>query len=295
MKSLTVELIAKSEQHIKKRRGMSLPQYLKTLLTLDFSNKKIDEIGDLSVCKNLTVVYIDNNHLTKIWNLDFATNLTYLDLSNNNIGKMENLSSMRKLTDLHLGGNRISVVEGLEELSTLQELYLQNQQLKTDEKFSFKPTSLLALAESLCVLNISGNNVKTIKDLSVLKELQHFSAANNNLIDIEELEDVIELWPQLLVLDLSENPVCKERKYRDRLIVTATKLETLDGKDIHEINRQFLLNWKVAKEATRSRKEKQILTGSKHAYPPNDFDLSQCQNPGLFFGLTTWKLQTSVP
>lgn len=38
--------------------------------------------------------------------------------------------------------------------------------------------------ESLCVLNINNNNIEDIRELSVLKELQHFSAAKNKLLNI---------------------------------------------------------------------------------------------------------------
>ena len=39
--------------------------------------------------------------------------------------------------------------------------------------------------ETLCVLNINNNNIDDIRDLAVLKKLQHFSAAENKLNNIE--------------------------------------------------------------------------------------------------------------
>lgn len=39
-----------------------------------------------------------------------------------------------------------------------------------------------------------------------------------DFVYFQEVEDVISHWPQLLVMDLRGNPVCRERKYRDRLI-----------------------------------------------------------------------------
>lgn len=35
--------------------------------------------------------------------------------------------------------------------------------------------------DSLCVLNVSGNNIDDIRDLGGLRRLQHFSAADNKL------------------------------------------------------------------------------------------------------------------
>uniref|UniRef100_A0A3P9Q6S1 Protein phosphatase 1, regulatory subunit 42 n=1 Tax=Poecilia reticulata TaxID=8081 RepID=A0A3P9Q6S1_POERE len=268
MACLTVDLIAKSGKHFKKRRGISLLHYLKTLTHLHFSNRNIEEIGDLSMCRNLTVLYLFENRLTKICSLDFASNLTHLYLQNNNITHMDNLSNLKKLSKLYLSRNRISVVEGLEELSGLKELHLENQQLESGDQLLFDPMSILALAESLCVLNINNNNIEDIKDLSVLKELEHFSATKNKLLHIDELEDVFELWSKLLILDLSGNPVCKQRKYRDRLIVACQKLGTLDGKDINDITRQFLVNWKAAKESKKRTKKNKMLSWAVDVHPP---------------------------
>ncbi|XP_027861005.1 protein phosphatase 1 regulatory subunit 42 isoform X2 [Xiphophorus couchianus] len=241
MACLTIDLIAKSGKHFKKRRGISLLHYLKTLTHLHFSNRNIEEI-------------------------------------NNNITHMDNLSNLRKLSKLYLSRNRISVVEGLEELRGLKELHLENQQLEPGDQLLFDPTSVLALAESLCVLNINNNNIEDIKDLSVLKELEHFSAAKNKLLHIDELEDVFELWSKLLILDLSGNPVCKQRKYRDRLIVACQKLGTLDGRDINEITRQFLVNWKAAKESKKRKNKNTMMTWPVVARPPtNDFGFAESE------------------
>lgn len=43
--------------------------------------------------------------------------------------------------------------------------------------------------DSICVLNINNNNIDEIKDLAALRELQHFSAADNKLHDMEVNEN----------------------------------------------------------------------------------------------------------
>ncbi|XP_047205256.1 protein phosphatase 1 regulatory subunit 42 [Girardinichthys multiradiatus] len=284
MVHLTVDLIAKSRTHFKKKRGLSLLHYLKTLTHLYFSNKNIEEIGDLSMCRNLTVLYLYDNHLTNICSLDFASNLTHLYLQNNNITHMDNLSNLQRLSKLYMSGNRILMVEGLEELRGLRELHLENQKLEPGEQLLFDSRTLLALAESLCVLNVSNNNIEDIKELSVLKELQNFSAAKNKLLYIEEMEGVFELWPQLLVLDLSGNPVCKKNKYRDRLITVCRRLETLDGREINELTRQFLINWKASKEANKRRNNNEMSAWPVVTHPQtNDFDVGQGPHPGRIY------------
>ncbi|XP_074549970.1 protein phosphatase 1 regulatory subunit 42 [Halichoeres trimaculatus] len=280
MVCLTLDLIAKSKNHFKKKRGLSFSEYLRALTHLHFSGKNIEAIGDLSMCRNLTVLYLYDNHITNICNLDFASNLTHLYMQNNNITHLENLFNLQKLSKLYIGGNRIAVVEGLEKLCELKELHLENQRLAPGEKLLFDTRTLLSLAESLCVLNINNNNIDDIKDLAVLKELKHFFATDNKLHNMEELEDVFSHWPQLLRMDLSRNPVCKRAKYRDHLITVCTSLVILDGREINKTTRQFLLNWKASKEAKKIRNNQHVTNGSLLQNPlTSDFHVAQVSHP----------------
>eukprot|EP00066_Takifugu_rubripes_P004568 XP_003968023.1 PREDICTED: protein phosphatase 1 regulatory subunit 42 [Takifugu rubripes] len=251
MVRLTTELIAKSRSHVKRKQGPSSQEYLRILTHLHFSNKNIEDIGDISVCRNLSVLYLYDNQITHICNLDFASSLTHLFLQNNNITHIENLSHLQKLSKLYLGGNKIAVVEGLEKLTELRELHVQNQRLAPGEKLLFDPRTLLSLADSLCVLNVSRTNIDDIRDLRELRKLQHFSAADNKLQQVADLEDVFTHWPELLEMDLRGNPVCKRQKYRELLITVCRSLVVLDGKEINEVTRQFLINWKTFKETNR--------------------------------------------
>ncbi|XP_056307027.1 protein phosphatase 1 regulatory subunit 42 [Danio aesculapii] len=251
MVRLTVHLIAKLGSHSKSSRSESFQQYLRKLTHLNFSDKNIEEIDDLSVCRNLTVLYLYDNQISQICNLGFASNLTHLYMQNNNISCIENLSSLHKLSKLFLGGNSITVVEGLEELKNLKELHVEGQKLPCGEKLVFDPRSISCLSETLCILNIGKNNIDELWDLAPLRKLTHLFAADNQLHDIQELETVFSQWFKLRLLDLSRNPVCHKPKYRDRLITVCKILEDLDGKQINELTRQFLINWKASKDAKK--------------------------------------------
>ncbi|XP_026057099.1 protein phosphatase 1 regulatory subunit 42-like isoform X2 [Carassius auratus] len=251
MVRLTVHLIAKSNSFSKACRSESLQQYLKKLTHLNFSNRSIEDIDDLSMCRNLTVLYLYDNQISQICNLGFASNLTHLYMQNNNISCIENLSSLHKLSKLFLGGNSITVVEGLDELKSLKELHVEGQKLPRGEKLVFDPRSICSLSETLCILNISRNNIDEIWDLAPLRKLTHLFATDNQLQDILELETVFSQWPQLRLLDLNRNPVSHKPKYRDRLITACKILEDLDGKQINELSRQFLIKWKASKDAKK--------------------------------------------
>ncbi|XP_019721846.1 protein phosphatase 1 regulatory subunit 42 isoform X2 [Hippocampus comes] len=294
MVTLTTELIVNSRNFKKKKGRLSLQYNLRTLTHLHFSGHNIEDIGDLSACQNLTVLYLYNNCITQIQNLDFACNLTHLYLQNNNITHIDNLAHLHKLSKLFLGGNRISLLEGLESLGELEELHMESQRLPPGEKLLFDPRTLRALAKSLRVLNISNNNIDEMADLAALWEIRHFSAADNKLRNVEELESVSGSWPWLVQMDLRGNPVCKTAKYRDRLITACKALEVLDGRDIHEVTREFLVKWEASKEAKKKKKAALLnppplmnnASKGQGAYPPRACCLARAQG---------WKLPPPPP
>ncbi|XP_068788674.1 protein phosphatase 1 regulatory subunit 42 [Struthio camelus] len=254
MVRLTMHLIAKSISH-KNPKEEYFAQYLRRITHLNLSDKNIDTIGDLSLCRNLRVLYLYDNQISHIQNLDFATNLTRLYLQNNCISCIENLSSLKHLEKLYLGGNCIAVVEGLDKLEEIRELRIESQHLPLGEKLLFDPRSLSSLAKSLSVLNISNNNIDELAELAVLENISYLAAVDNQLQDMKDLEVVLNKWTKLRSMDLRGNPLCHKPKYRDRIIVQSQTLESLDGKEIKEIERQFLMNWKASKGARKKNKE----------------------------------------
>ena len=87
---------------------------------LHHQNQKISQIGDLSMVKNLTVLYLYDNKIEKIEHLDAIPSLRMLYLQRNKISKIENISHLGKLKKLYLSNNRISVIENLEKLTNLE-------------------------------------------------------------------------------------------------------------------------------------------------------------------------------
>lgn len=277
MVKLTIDLISRGTSgYTKKKRDETMQQYLRRLTHLYLENKGIDEVGDdISLCRNLSVLYLYDNHLTMIPNLMQNQFLTMLYLQNNSISRIEGLHPLIRLTKLYLGGNCITVIEGLEKLQQLQELHIENQILPPGEKLLFDPRSLKAIALSLKVLNVSGNNLDSIRDLEGLRSVSHFTAIDNQLNDMKELAHVFGQWFDLNKLDLMGNPLCHKAKYKDRIIVMAKKLDTLDGKQISETAKQFLQNWHANKETQKKKKEDILRRGNFI----QDFDVSTSDLP----------------
>ncbi|XP_017668046.1 PREDICTED: protein phosphatase 1 regulatory subunit 42 isoform X1 [Lepidothrix coronata] len=255
MVRLTLDLVAKNVGH-KSRNEDDFGQYLQKITHLNLSDKNIDTIGVLSFCKNLKVLYLYDNRISQIQNLDFASNITHLYLQNNCISSIENLSSLKKLEKLYLGGNYITVVEGLDKIGEIRELHIESQNLPLGEKLLFDPVSLRSLAKSLSVLNISNNNIDELEDLAVLENLSYIKAVDNQLQHMKDLKVVLNKWTKLRRMDLRGNPICQKPKYRDKVVVQSQTLESLDGKEIKEMERQFLMNWQASKTARKKSNER---------------------------------------
>jgi len=265
MVRLTVDYIVKNNGNTKLKRDETTEQYLKRITHLYMSERNIDEIDNLSQCKNLTVFYLYDNKLKRTINLGTAQNLTHLYLQNNNITKIEGLVHLQKLSKLYLGYNNLLVIEGLQNLELLKELHVEHQKLPAGEKLLFEPRTLQNLSQSLEILNVSGNNLDSLNCLSSLQHLIDVQARCNNLKKFEDIQDAVSSWKVLLSLDLSENPVAASHKYRDRIIVISNSLDSLDGKEISETERQFLIRWKASRDAKRKELRSRRRT---HDLPP---------------------------
>ncbi|GAA47728.1 leucine-rich repeat-containing protein 67 [Clonorchis sinensis] len=245
----TVALLCKSTSNLKKRKIDETPdQYLKKITHLYLNGKHLDEVGpELALCKQLNVLYLYDNMLKEFPDLSVLTQLTHLYLQNNQITRIDNLGSLVRLEKLFLSRNCISLVEGLEGLTALQELRLDNQRLYPGESLLFDEQSVASIAKTLIRLDVSGNALETLEDLTPLKKLVYLSAGNNHIKSIRKLSEVLSSWPALTHLELQGNPVMKKLRVRDAIVVNTKSLEMLDNKPIPETTRQFLENWNHVK------------------------------------------------
>ncbi|KAK3579135.1 hypothetical protein CHS0354_022155 [Potamilus streckersoni] len=289
MVKLTIDLIARGTSgYTKKKRDETMQQYLKRLTHLYLEDKGIDEVGDdLSLCRNLSVLYLYDNELAQMPCLNQNQNITMLYLQNNHISKVENLAPLFKLTKLYLGGNQLTVIEGLEKLQHLQELHVENQKLPPGEKLLFDPRSLKAISGSLQVLNVSGNNLDSLRDLECLRNLVQLMASDNELGDMKELAHVLGQWPFLQRLELMGNPLCHKAKYKDRVIVMAKNLDSLDGKGISDTAKQFLRNWHANKETQKKRKDDLFRRGTFAEFGSGSHELPPVRESGRVLNSAT--------
>ncbi|KAI6660496.1 Protein phosphatase 1 regulatory subunit 42 [Oopsacas minuta] len=249
MNSITPEFLIRCANQYNRKRGETEGEYLCRITHLYCADKNITAIQNISQCGSLIVLYLYDNLINRIENLEFAKFLTHLYLQGNNIAKIENLSALKSLRKLYLGRNCITVVEGLDQLQQLTELHIEYQKLPLGEKLLFDPKSIVALITTLSVLNVAGNRLDYLGNIKLLNRLGSLNASDNQISSILDVCKVISTWGKLTQLQLQGNPVTKKHRYRESLVTSCTSLNTLDGNEISEITRLFLINWKAAKEA----------------------------------------------
>ncbi|XP_065167115.1 protein phosphatase 1 regulatory subunit 42-like [Atheta coriaria] len=206
-------------------------------------NKLLKHIPEIINPVHLTTVYLYNNEIEKIEGLEAAVNIVTLYLQQNRIKIIENLHTLKKLQKLYLGHNQITVVENLEANILLQELNLEKQNIKKSECMCFDPRSIFALSASLQVLNVTGNNIRSLYGLMPLSALRILHAGKNKLTEIYDVLETIQFWYYLYEANFAGNPVTKKHRFRELLIGHTMRLNLLDGKQISPTTRTFIRNF----------------------------------------------------
>lgn len=201
----------------------------------------IRKIQNLHYCPNLKVLYLYDNEIEVIENLDVVPQLTHLHLQGNCLQRIENLEPLRLLEKLYLEKNSIVRLEGLTTCSRLQELYLANQHVPLDTQFLFEEDTILAVAGSLRVLDLSNCRVVSTKSLTLLRCLEQLDLSKNLISDLEEVFALVGGVSSLVELDLRGNEVTGTPKYREKTITfSSTRLALLDKKDIDPNQRRMM-------------------------------------------------------
>ena len=156
---------------------------------------------------------------------------------------MEGLGDLVSLKKLYLEKNLISKFDGLDNCRKLEEIYLGNQELPPGTEFTFDEYSLAAVSASLRLFDIPECNVINPKPLYYLECLDTLNLTGNNISDLEnQVCPLLQTMNHLRVLKLTGNPVTQIQKYRDQIVLLSRSVQELDGKDIKESERKYLVN-----------------------------------------------------
>eukprot|EP00002_Diphylleia_rotans_P035284 TRINITY_DN7685_c0_g1_i3.p1 TRINITY_DN7685_c0_g1~~TRINITY_DN7685_c0_g1_i3.p1 ORF type:complete len:280 (+),score=55.84 TRINITY_DN7685_c0_g1_i3:112-951(+) len=220
---------------------------------LRLNSKNIDKIEHFEKCNSLLVLYLYENRISKIENLHPLANLTHLYLQHNRIRSLENLAPLKKLMKLYLDGNYISRLSGLESLRSLEELHVSRQILAPDEEFTMDEESFDGISGCLRVFTASENRLIRIEPIERLLSLQKLDLSNNLIQDIRAVKAILRSCRDIRELDLSGNPITHQPRYVYQMMISARALESLDGRDIPEQQRQAIASLEAKKNSARGK------------------------------------------
>nr|XP_020846223.1 centriolin isoform X2 [Phascolarctos cinereus] len=241
--------------------------------------KKLSKQENLALVKslNLSLSKYGGKKFKHIENLEKCNKLEVLNLSYNLIGKIEKLDKHVKLRELNLSYNNIRKIEGLEHMQNLQKLNLAGNEI------DHIPLWFGKKLRSLRVLNLKGNKISSLQEVSKLKSLNDLTSL------VLEGNPVVELphYYQYTIFHLRSL-----ESLEDQPVTSRDRQESFDRFDLEEIERlerdvekktkeaeelekkqaQFLEEIKNQNEINRSLKEE--VAQHKHSYKELQSDLS---------------------
>ncbi|KAL0138942.1 hypothetical protein V8B55DRAFT_1362225 [Mucor lusitanicus] len=199
---------------------------LESLKEVNASKREIDQVEDISACKQLRKLILAHNDLADEKSIDGLKNLDemiLLNLSNNKFKDFTGFQHFQKLNVLNVSHNElVHMSPHITRLKQLKALILNNNNLLEIENI-----------EPLLQLNtlvISHNKIDTVPRLSSLAELTKLSAAHNQLTQVP---------------DLSHNLLLKEIRLNDNLITEIPEtLRKCNAIEIMDFGNNGIKDWK---------------------------------------------------
>ncbi|KAL5102933.1 Protein phosphatase 1 regulatory subunit 42 [Taenia crassiceps] len=196
--------------------------------TSQYCKRKLDEPLEKYLGR-LTHLYMNNKRIDDVGEaLKPCTNLQVLYLYENQLTKIPDLSTSPNLTHVYLQQNNISRIHNLGALSNLEKLYL----------------------------DLSASGVTNLQGLDCLQYLERLDIGSNLLSDESDVLSVLSKMAYLGELNIAGNPMMKNIRINDRIIIAAKALECLDGKQIQSSNRRFIEGWSAYRTKSAKRQSK---------------------------------------
>ena len=229
--------------------------WLASVEQLVLEHRRIRRMQALDGLINMRRLSLCDNDITVIEELQDCTRLEELSLEDNRITQMSGLSACLSLKRLDLGSNSISKIESLEHLTALTQLGLENNQVSSLEG--------LQGCVSLMELYLGNNRLEKLRQVQLLKSL-----------------------PKLIILDLSDNPLCGEPDYRHYVVYHLNKLKVLDGIGIDSVQTKAARS-KYAGRLTFDLLEEKLGTRSFEGLRELDIVGMRLRNLGTVFSSDT--------
>jgi protein phosphatase 1 regulatory subunit 42 len=238
-------LLKRSQRNVRKNETME--DALRTLTHLHMAGLGISSLEpeQLNLYSSAICLYVYDNHLTDLSGIDNLDFLEELQAQNNDITEIQEFGPF-VLRRLDLRHNCISVIRGLSQQPDLRELLFSGQRV---ERVVLSPGCFSSQVMCLTLLELADCGIDELTELRGLEALQVLNLAGNLIGSLHDLALLMSTLPSLRNLDLRRNPVCKEVKYRESMIIMSEVAE-LDGKEVLPTQRETLRRMKRRKIST---------------------------------------------
>ncbi|KAH9489094.1 Leucine-rich repeat-containing protein 9 [Bulinus truncatus] len=178
---------------------------------------------------NLTTLTVIGQSVSHLEGLSDLLTLDELWVAECQLTKIEGLEKCKVLTKLYLYGNKITEIQNIQHLSCLKVLWLNNNLIKNIENLE----TLLKLKE----LNIAENLIEKIgSSLSQNTQLEELNLSGNPLLSLRDLTSLVKLQ-KLTRLSLKDPlyrpcPASQLCNYSTHVLFHLPKLISLDTKDM---------------------------------------------------------------
>ncbi|KAJ3366891.1 hypothetical protein GGF31_007964 [Allomyces arbusculus] len=218
------------------------------------------------------MLYLYDNELASLDPLSALPCLDQLYVQGNRLTSLDPLSGMAYLTIIDASGNSIFCISNLR-LPSLKELHLDRQVPAPEGLFDARSPMSWTLdvvagtneLPELAVLTLSHTRLGIMDGFAEFCALEVLNVSDCGIHDYSVRKIIL-----LRAVDLTQNPVMNtSARLRDKIILGHPFLESLNGKEISQIERQFLFNWVHRKDAKRRAQRADRVDSSDGAADPS--------------------------
>ena len=160
-------------------------------------NNDISKIEGLNKFPNLLRLTLRSNEIKNLYGVSEARNLRWLDVSNNDVNSLKGLEGMSSLEWLDVHDNEFTSLDGMGILPQLTFLNMRHSDLK-------HIIGIEKMLPRLRYIDLSSNNLYTVKGLERCTYLTEINLNTNDLQDFSEIRPLLRL-PYLKRIDISNN------------------------------------------------------------------------------------------
>ncbi|CRL08128.1 CLUMA_CG020988, isoform A [Clunio marinus] len=175
-----------------------------TVENLKLNNTRVQTVKEILLPDSIHKNFLSEND--QVW-----YRLKNLDLAYNEIWLIDPAIKLApNIEELHLNDNKLKTISNLRSLCHLNHLNLSGNMIESLLDWHLK-------LGNISVLNLSCNQIQSLKGVSHLKSLRILDLSRNQIKDINEIENIAKL-PVIEYISLNGNIIAQEMDYRIKIL-----------------------------------------------------------------------------